>query len=46
MLFRSLKIINIVLVPAVFALLALLVAVWRRRRRAAPVPMTAAENHP
>jgi ABC-type uncharacterized transport system involved in gliding motility auxiliary subunit len=30
----TLKILNIVVVPAVFALAALLIAVWRRRRRA------------
>jgi ABC-type uncharacterized transport system involved in gliding motility auxiliary subunit len=33
----TLKVINIILVPALFAVAALLIAVWRRRRRAAPV---------
>jgi ABC-type uncharacterized transport system involved in gliding motility auxiliary subunit len=40
----TLKITNIIVVPAVFALLALLISVWRRRR-AAPVATAAAENH-
>jgi ABC-type uncharacterized transport system involved in gliding motility auxiliary subunit len=31
-----LKVLNIIVVPAVFALAALLVTLWRRRRRAAP----------
>ena len=44
----TLKIVNIVLVPLVFALVALLVWLWRRRRRAPPanVPEVAAEAHP
>jgi ABC-type uncharacterized transport system involved in gliding motility auxiliary subunit len=48
----TLKIINIIVVPALFALLALLIALWRRRRAAPPVPSPApvqspvAENHP
>ncbi|TLY72006.1 MAG: hypothetical protein E6K47_00020, partial [Gammaproteobacteria bacterium] len=32
----TLKIINIIVVPALFAVVALLLAAWRRRRRAAP----------
>ena len=33
---HALKVINIIIVPALFAVLALLVAAWRRRRRARP----------
>ncbi|HEV8017162.1 MAG TPA: Gldg family protein [Steroidobacteraceae bacterium] len=36
-----LKIINIVVVPVVFALAALLIALWRRRRRGAPAATAA-----
>src|SRR6516162_6754095 len=44
----TLKIINIVLVPLIFAGLALLVWWWRQRRRAAPAhaPEVAVEAHP
>jgi ABC-type uncharacterized transport system involved in gliding motility auxiliary subunit len=44
----TLKIINIVLVPLLFAVLALAVWLWRRRRRAAPANAggVAAEAHP
>jgi ABC-type uncharacterized transport system involved in gliding motility auxiliary subunit len=45
----TLKILNIVVVPLVFALIALLLWLWRRqRRRAAPAnaPELAAEAHP
>jgi ABC-type uncharacterized transport system involved in gliding motility auxiliary subunit len=44
----TLKIINIIVVPAAFALAALLIAVWRRRRRltAAALPSTSAEPRP
>ena len=40
------KIINIVAVPAAFALAALLIAVWRRRRRVKPAGTAAADTHP
>jgi ABC-type uncharacterized transport system involved in gliding motility auxiliary subunit len=45
----TLKVINIVVVPLVFAVVALLVWLWRRqRRRTAPAnaPAVAAESHP
>jgi len=44
----TLKIVNIVVVPLVFAVVALLVWLWRRRRRAAPAhaPEVAVEAHP
>ncbi|HEX4647532.1 MAG TPA: Gldg family protein [Steroidobacteraceae bacterium] len=38
----ELKIINIVVVPALFAVVALLVALWRRRARRTAAPMAAA----
>jgi ABC-type uncharacterized transport system involved in gliding motility auxiliary subunit len=41
-----LKIINIVVVPAVFAAAALLLALWRGRRRVAPPAATAAASQP
>jgi ABC-type uncharacterized transport system involved in gliding motility auxiliary subunit len=40
------KIINIVAVPAAFALAALLIALWRRRRRVKPADTAAAATHP
>jgi ABC-type uncharacterized transport system involved in gliding motility auxiliary subunit len=40
----TLKIINIIVVPVAFALLALLFTMWRRRRRRAPPPPLAAEQ--
>ena len=40
------KIINIVAVPAAFALAALLIAGWRRRRRVKPADTAAAATHP
>ena len=36
----TLKILNIIVVPAAFALLALLIGLWRRRRRTAPSAAT------
>jgi len=44
----TLKIVNIVMVPLVFAVVALLVWLWRRRRRVAPAqaPAVAVEAHP
>ena len=39
----TLKILNIIVVPAVFALAALLIGLWRRRRRATP-PATSAKG--
>ena len=40
------KIINIVAVPSAFALAALLIAGWRRRRRVKPADAAAADTHP
>jgi ABC-type uncharacterized transport system involved in gliding motility auxiliary subunit len=39
----TLKIINIIVVPALFAVVALLMAAWRRRRRVAPANAPASE---
>jgi ABC-type uncharacterized transport system involved in gliding motility auxiliary subunit len=39
----TIKVINIIVVPVIFALAVLLIAVWRRRRR---VPPSATEKHP
>jgi ABC-type uncharacterized transport system involved in gliding motility auxiliary subunit len=42
----TVKIINIVLVPAAFALAALLIGLWRRRRRTAATPPEPAAHSP